>query len=142
MDFMTSCLGDPGSILETSRDSGKTLQDHGTSKPVISEVTMFVNISRFSRNRKLLPTYAVGSESSNLQIWNLRVLKCRGPSWQNPTSTFFTYEIDVRVKFMKTKNLRIDFYAIVVVEFNCNTRKIISYCFIDEICDLRKFTRI
>ena len=27
-DFMTSCPGDPGSILDTSRDSKETLQDH------------------------------------------------------------------------------------------------------------------
>ena len=31
-DFMTSCPGDPGGILETSKDSQKTLQNHGTSK--------------------------------------------------------------------------------------------------------------
>ena len=34
-NFMTSCPSDPGSILETSRNYGNRLQDHGTSKHLI-----------------------------------------------------------------------------------------------------------
>ena len=40
---MTSCPGDHGSIRDTSKDSNKTLQDHGTSKHLISEVTTSIS---------------------------------------------------------------------------------------------------
>ena len=41
-DFMTSHPCDPGSVPDTSKDSKKTVQVHGTSKHLISEVTIFV----------------------------------------------------------------------------------------------------
>ena len=40
--FMTVCPSYPGSILDTFTDSAS-----GTSKPLISEVTIFVNMFRF-----------------------------------------------------------------------------------------------
>ena len=46
-EFMTSCPGDSGSILETSRISERTLQDHGTSKHLISEVTICFKSDEF-----------------------------------------------------------------------------------------------
>ena len=43
---MTSSQGGPGSILDTSHESKKTTQDHGTSECRLSEVTILVQISR------------------------------------------------------------------------------------------------
>ena len=49
--FKTSCRGNPGSVLHPSRNSNKTLQDHGVLENSISEAVMFINIARCWQNR-------------------------------------------------------------------------------------------
>ena len=41
--FMTVCPGDPGGMLDTSKDSWKTVEDHRTSKHLIAEVMISSN---------------------------------------------------------------------------------------------------
>ena len=69
---MTSCPCGPGSILKTFKDPGKTWQDHWTSKQLISEVRIFVKISRFPRKCGGCSALAVWLVSSSWQIWNIR----------------------------------------------------------------------
>ena len=78
-DFMTTCPGDPRSILNMSKDYKKTQQDHGIPKQLISRITILIKINpdvhqhlKIWWNISCVVPCAVGFRSSNQQIRNLR----------------------------------------------------------------------